>query len=256
MVKAARHAWRIGLAALLLGGFAANPAMAADGSSPDAQNFTSAVTQIQPAVPGLEVKVASADGQLTLVNHTGKTVTVVGLAGEDYLRVTPSGAEENTSALTAAINKAGPGDGATPQQLAGAAAGAGQAATWVKRGEQPTITWKDYRVMWTNKQRPPIVAADPHNAHKVFSWAVNLKVGSQPVLVLGDVTWTGTPWVSTLQLVVLGIAVLVLALVGWVLMQRRRTNRNRRARGRGNRSGRQGYDDYEQRAPVPNMRAY
>lgn len=256
MVKAARHALRIGLAALLLGGLAASPAMAADDSSPDAKYYQSSVTDIQPNVPGLEVKVRSADGQLTLVNHTGKTVTVVGLAGEDYLRVTPNGAEENSSSLTAAINKAGPGNGATPEQLAGAAAGAGQAATWVKRGDQPTITWKDYRVMWTNKQRPPIVVSDPHSSHKVFSWAVNLKVGSQPVLVLGEVTWTGTPWVSTLQLVLIGVAVILVALAGWVLMQRRRSSRNRRNRGRGSRSGRQSQDDYEQRAPVPSMRSY
>jgi hypothetical protein len=259
MIKAVRHAVRIGVAALLLGGLASTPAMAADDSSPDAQYYQSSVTQIQPAVPGLEVKVRSSDGQLTLINHTGKTVTVVGLSGEDYLRVTPNGAEENTSSLTSAINaKAGNG-GASTDQLAGAAAGAGAAANWVKRGDQPTTTWKDYRVLWTNKQRPPIVASDPHSAHKVFSWAVNLKVGSQPVLVLGDVMWTGTPWVTTTQLVFLGVVVIALALGGWFLLQRRRAARNRRSRGRGsrgNRGGRQAYDDYdEQRAPVPSMRS-
>lgn len=257
MIKAVGHAVRIGVAALLLGGLAAGPAMAAEDSSPDAKYYQSSVTQIQPAVPGLEVKVRSSDGQLTLVNHTGKTVTVVGLSGEDFLRVTPNGAEENTSSLTSAINAKTTNGGASAEQLAGAAAGAGAAATWVKRGDQPTITWKDYRVLWANKQRPPIVTADPHSSHKVFSWAVNLKVGSQPVLVLGDVMWTGTPWVTTTQLVLIGVVLIVVALAVWTVLQRRRSSRNRRSRGRSGRGSRQAHDEYdERRSPVPSMRSY
>jgi hypothetical protein len=250
MANAVRRALRIGLATLLLGGLTASPVLAADDSSADAKYYRSSVTQIQPAVPGLDVKVQSGDGQITLTNHTGKTVTVVGLAGEDYLRVTPNGAEENTASLTASINASAAGD---KTALEKATAAAHKAPTWVKRGAQPTITWRDYRVRWTNKQRPPIVLNDPHSKHTVFSWAVNLKVGSQPVLVLGEVTWIGTPWLTTTQLALIGIALLSVVLVGsWAFFRRR--NRTRRMSGRG---GRQSGGHHEQwQAPVPSMRGY
>jgi hypothetical protein len=249
MVNAVRRALRIGLATMLLGGLASGPALAAGDSSPDAQYYKSSVTQIQPAVPGLEVKVRSEDDQLTLTNNTGKTVTVIGLAGEDYLRVGPNGAEENTASLTATINASAAGD---KSAMAGAAAAAQQPPKWVKRSSQPTITWRDHRVLWTNEQRPPIVVADPHGEHKVFSWAVNLKVDSQPVLVLGEVTWTGTPRLTTTQTVLVGIALLVIMAASWAYFRRQRKNRTT-GRGRGRRLA---GNPEQQRTPVPSTRGY
>lgn len=249
MVNAVRRALRIGLATMLLGGLASGPALAAGGHSPDARYYESAVTQIQPAVPGLEVKVRSEDNQLTLTNNTGKTVTVIGLAGEDYLRIGPNGAEENTASLTATINASAAGD---KSALASAAAAAQQPPKWVKRSAQPTMTWRDHRVLWTNEQRPPIVIADPHSEHKVFSWAVNLKVDSQPVLVLGEVTWTGTPRLTTTQSVLVGIALLVILVGSWVFFRRQRQNRTR---GRG-RARRLAGNPEQQGTHVPSMRGY
>lgn len=250
MVKAVRHALRIGLAALVLGGLGAGPAMAVDSSSPDAQYYEPKVTEIRPAVPGLEVKVSSEDGQLTVVNHTGKTVTVVGLSGEDYLRITPTGSEENTGSLTSAMSPKGSGDDSATQPKIQMPV-TGKPATWVKRSDQPTITWRDYRVQWNNTQRPPIVVSDPHSEHKVFSWGVNLKVGTQPVLVLGEVMWTGTPWVTTTQLALIGVAVVVVLFAAWVVL-RRRSGSKRGRRGRGGPQAESGGDTG--RAPVPSMR--
>lgn len=246
MVKVLRRVWRAALAALLLGGLTAGPAMAAEDSSPDAAYYESAVTAIKPAVPGLELRVRSEDGHLTLVNHTGKTVTVVGYGGEDYLRITPNGAEENSNSLTSAINASASLD---KLSSAGAATSAAQPPKWVKRGEQPTMTWRDYRVLWTNKQRPPIVETAPHSEHKVFSWAVQLKVGSQPVLVLGDVRWTGAPWVTTTQLVLIAVVLAAILLAVWVF------HRRRVIRGTGRRST--GQTAVKQvRTPLPSMRGY
>jgi hypothetical protein len=246
MVKVLRRASRVALAALLLGGLTAGPAMAAEDSSPDAAYYESSVTAIQPAVPGLELRVRSEDGHLTLVNHTGKTVTVVGYGGEDYLRIAPNGAEENSNSLTSAIN-------ASPSldklSSAGAATSAAQPPKWVKRGEQPTTTWRDYRVLWTNKQRPPIVETAPHSEHKVFSWAVQLKVGSQPVLVLGDVRWTGAPWETTTQLVLIAVVLAAILLAVWVFLRRRGI------RSAGRRGARQ-TPVKQVRTPLPSMRGY
>ncbi|HET9654449.1 MAG TPA: hypothetical protein VFP72_03790 [Kineosporiaceae bacterium] len=223
MVITLRHTLKVGLAALLLSGTVMAPAMAADSSSPDAANYQSVVTSIQPAVPGLQVKVGAQNGTVTVVNGTGKTVTVVGYTNEDYLRITPSGVEENANSLTATIN-ASPSLDKMSANMASAMA---QPANWVHKSNTPSATWKDYRVQWTNKQRPPIVVADPHNQHTVFTWAVNLKVDNQPVLALGEVRWTGTPWLSTTQIILLVVGGAALLIAAFMFIKSRRNPRRR-----------------------------
>ena len=189
-------------------------------NGPDAEYYQSVVTGIQPAQPGIEIR-AGADGTLTLTNRTGRTVVVIGYAGEDYLRIGPSGAEENTASLSAGIN-------ADPQVTKPPKAGTTpQPATWARRSTQPTYTWHDLRVAWTNKQRPPIVQAAPHDQHTVFPWAVKLKVDNTPVLVLGEVRWTGEPWLTDWQTAALVVLVLLLpAAVGVTWLRRRRQGRS------------------------------
>lgn len=210
------------------------------GGSSDAAYYTSEVREIRPAVSGLDVKV-DADGKVTLTNNSDRQVTVVGYAGEDYLRIGPNGAEENTAALTSAIN-ANPGAAQLPKSAI--TGNAKSPAKWVKRSGQPTASWYDYRVLWTNKQRPPIVTDSPHSKHKVFSWALQLRVDNKPVLVLGDVSWSGAPWLSTGQTagLVVAIALLVLAIVVVVL---HRHSRRRRDRNRGE------HGQVQQRTAVP-----
>ena len=223
-----------GFAAVTAGPAAAQPsALAAGdtlsgGGSSDAAYYRSMVREIQPSVSGLDVKV-SADGKVTLTNNSGRQVVVLGYAGEDYLRIGPNGAEENTASLTSGIN-VNPGSGQLPQSAATGTAQ--QPATWVKRSDQPTASWQDYRVLWTNRERPPIVTDSPHSEHKVFSWAVQLRVDNQQVLVLGDVIWTGAPWLSTGQTAILVVVIALLALAIAVVVMRRR-RRGRRGRGHG-----------------------
>lgn len=248
MAIAVRRALKAGVAALMLTGLVVAPAAAGDSSSPDAAYYRSTVSAIQPAVPGLEVSVGAKDGLVMLVNHTGKTVTVVGYGNEDYLRISPSGVEENTNSLTSAINASQSLDKLPASSAAGLTQ---QPAHWVSRSDQPTASWRDYRVLWTNKQRPPIVADDPHHPHEVFAWAVQLRIGSQPVLVLGDVRWIGTPWLSTLQLVLLGVAVIALLVALQVLIKRRGW-----PRWLGRRRSASAPVRTRRTAPIPSMRGY
>jgi len=215
---------------LVVGAVPAAPALAAD-ASPDAEYYVSTVTQLRPAVPGLQVQVDAA-GRISVVNHTDQAVVVTGYAGEDYLRIGPAGAEENTASLSSAIN-ARQGQDQLPLRAGGGAADR-RPAHWVKRSDQPAYSWRDYRVMWTGGQRPPIVLQDPHGTHTVSSWGLNLRVGATPVLVLGEVRWTGTPWLDPGWTVALGLLLtLVLAAVLIVVLRRRRHNR----RGTGRRAG-------------------
>ena len=221
------------IAGLLLVGSGTAPATASApdlaGSSPDAEHYVSAVTQIRPAVPGLAVRV-DARGRISLVNHSDQTVVVIGYAGEDYLRIGPSGAQENTASLSSAINARQGTDTLPPPAKVQGGAGDRRPANWVTRADQPSYSWRDYRVLWTGQQRPPIVLEDPHGRHTVSSWALQLRVGTTLVLVLGEVRWTGTPWLDpgwTLALSTLLALVLAAVLIVFLRRRGRRGRRNR-----------------------------
>jgi endo-1,4-beta-xylanase len=192
----------------------------------DSEYYASTVTAVEPAVPGLDVRIAR-DGWVTLSTSGDQPITVIGYAGEEYLRIGPTGAQENTAALTSAIN-AGSGLDRFPADATAAAAQ--RPAHWVKRSDRPSFTWRDYRVQWTNNERPSIVVQDPHGQHEVFSWALPLRSGDAPVQVLGQVRWIGVPWAPTGQTVALVVLALVIGLAVWFVWLRRR-RRNGSARG-------------------------
>jgi hypothetical protein len=227
MVRALGKAAGLLLAGLSLAG-AAGPALAHRASpKADSKYYLSTVTSVQPAVPGLYLRI-DRDGWVTLSNSGDQQVTVIGYAGEDYLRIGPNGAEENTAALSSAINTRSGLDMLPADATANATH---QPAHWVMRNARPWFTWRDYRVEWTGKDRPSIVARDPHGQHQVFTWALQLRSGRTPVQVLGQVRWIGAPWLETGQIVSLAVLSALIGLAAWFAWLRRR-NRRRRASGR------------------------
>jgi len=146
------------LAAALSVCWAAPPAQAHIQPQPDSSHYRSTITAIQPPVPGLALAVTGAGGSLTLTNHTGKTVVVIGYAGEAYLRITPTGVDENVASLSSWLN------GRLPPSQPQARANQ-QVPEWRHVSDQPAFTWHDYRTHWLAQQRPPVVAADPHHPH-------------------------------------------------------------------------------------------
>src|SRR3954454_8105825 len=191
----------------------------ASSENPDAEHYVSTVTAIDPAVTGLEVTVHGSGESVTLTNHTGRTVIVRGYSGEDYLRFTSTGVSVNRTSITAALNADGGRSGPPPGLT-------GKPVSWRPISTASTFTWSDFRIRWTGDERPPIVTADPHARHQVFAWAIQLKVGSQPTLVRGDVTWTGTSWLSrSVLLITAGLLALVVALILAIRARRRRVRR-------------------------------
>jgi hypothetical protein len=185
------------LAAVLGVWWMASPALAHSRPVPDSNHYRSTITAIQPPITGLALAVTRADGALTLINHTGKTVVVIGYAGEAYLRITPTGVDENVASLSSWLN------GRLPQPPARANQ---QVPQWRHVSDQPTFTWHDYRTHWMGQQRPPVVAADPHHPHKVLDWTVPLTVGGEPVTVKGSLSWTGLGGLSTFAIALIAVA--------------------------------------------------
>jgi hypothetical protein len=185
------------LAAVLGVWWAAPPALAHTQPQPDSSHYRSTITAIQPPVPGLALAVTGAGGSLTLTNHTGRTVVVIGYAGEAYLRITPAGVDENVASLSSWLNG---------RLLQPPAQASQQAPQWRHVSDQPTFTWHDYRIHWMAQQRPPVVAADPHHPHKVLDWTVPLTVDGQPVTVKGSLNWTGLSGLSTFTIALIAVA--------------------------------------------------
>jgi len=170
---------------------------------PDSTYYRSAITAIEPPVPGLVLAVTKAGESVTLTNHTGKTVVVIGYAGEDYLRITPTGVEENVASLSSVLNGSLIIAGLPQKQDQGTQ----QRPKWRHVSGRPTFTWHDHRIHWMASQRPPVVAADPHHRHKVFAWKIPLTVNGAPVTVHGELDWTGTPGLSTFVIIVIAVGV-------------------------------------------------
>jgi len=199
----------------------ASPALAHSRPLPDSNHYRSTITAIQPPVPGLALAVTRADGALTLTNNTGKTVVVIGYAGEAYLRITPTGVDENVASLSSWLN------GRLPQSQAQARANQ-QVPEWRHVSDQPAFTWHDYRTHWMAQQRPPVVAADPHHPHKVLDWTIPLTVDGKPVTVKGSLNWTGLTGLSTFAIALIvagGTAGVALAVALAVAVRRERAGK-------------------------------
>src|SRR5439155_25198273 len=92
----------VALAALAVMAMAPAASVAADIT----KHFRSEVQQVQPAVPGLTVRVLNRDEQLELRNGSGRTVVVQGYDREPYLRFKPNGVvEQNQRSPATYLNR-------------------------------------------------------------------------------------------------------------------------------------------------------
>jgi len=180
-------------------------AVAHDHSLPDADRYRSTVTAVEPAIPGLIPTISGDDDLLTLTNHTGATVLVIGYAYDDYLRISPAGVDENVASLTSSMNRSLATEGKSPPNPEPKPPNQ-QQPDWRHVSDQPTFTWHDHRTHWMADQPPPTVDADPTHPHKIFDWAVPLTVDGEPVLIKGTLNWTGLPGPSGYEIVLLTFA--------------------------------------------------
>jgi hypothetical protein len=65
---------------------------------------------------------------------------------------------------------------------------------WQRLGGGDQVAWYDHRTSWMEAGDPPAVRAAPDRSHVVIpTWQVDLRVGGQPVRVIGDVRWVPGP---------------------------------------------------------------
>ncbi len=186
----------------------AAPAQAHGTDAPDGTNYRTTVGGMSPAVPGLAVRAVEAGGRLELDNRTGRTIEVLGYAGEPYLEVRPDGVYENVHSPATYLNTTITGDAAVP-----ATADPTLPPEWRRVSGGPVARWHDHRTHWTDAVPPPQVTADPSRTHRIRDWVVPLRDGVRTVEVRGTLDWVPPPTAGLWWLAVASGA-LVVGLIG------------------------------------------
>ncbi|WP_199853917.1 hypothetical protein [Plantactinospora sp. BB1] len=179
----------IALAVGLVGVFgSATPAAAHAADTPDGTDYRAEVTSVTPALPGLRVRVVEGGARLELENRTGRTVEVLGYAGEPYLEIRPDGVYENTASPATYLNRTLAGDTPLP-----AGTDPTRPPSWRRVGTEPVVRWHDQRSRWLEESPPPQVTAAPDRPHRVRDWVVPLRDGLHPIEVRGTLDWLPPP---------------------------------------------------------------
>jgi len=178
----------------------AGPASAHGGEAPAATAYRTEVSGLSPAVAGLTVRAVEAGARLELVNHTGRTIEVLGYQGEPYLEIRADGTFENVNSPATYTNQTLAGDTPVPPSAAPTAA-----PQWRRVSTEPTVRWHDQRTHWLSDSLPPQAQADPSRPHKLRDWVVPLRDGVTLYEIRGTLTWEPPPnawlwWVGALAL--------------------------------------------------------
>jgi len=211
---------RLALVAALAAVLAA-PAAAHNGGGA-AQGYLSTIRTVHPLIPGLFALVMQGDDRLWLSNGSGKDVTVLGYAGEPYLRFERKRVYRNAASPATYLNEDRFGTQPVPASATPTAA-----PRWVLVADDGTYEWHDHRIHWMGATPPPAVRKDPHVAHHVFDWRVPLRVEGRAAALLGTLDYSPPPrgagaFPVLTALVVALVALLALSAAAVVLLRRGR----------------------------------
>ena len=168
----------------------APPATAHSGSgSVGPSNYLTELTEIEPAVDGVRVRVLDLGDRLELTNASDDDVVVLGYEDEPYLKVGPGGVFENRLSSATYVNADRQATTDIPEEVDAKAD-----PEWRKVSDGRTVRWHDHRAHWMGSEDPPAVDADRSRRHVIFDrWEVPIVVAGTKVTVAGTLTWSPAP---------------------------------------------------------------
>jgi hypothetical protein len=164
------------LGALLLA--APAPALAHLTTGALARDFEARVEGLHPAVSDLGARVLAGDQRLELRAGPARTVVVLGVEGEPFLRFSRGGVEVNLASPTAA----------SARVIAAKDAGSTSRAVWRRLTRGHVFAWHEGRL------RPlPDVRGGETRPSRVGSWSIPLQVDGQRVSLVGGEWFAAAP---------------------------------------------------------------
>jgi len=174
-------------------------------------NYVTAITSVQPAVPGLDVSAESDGSYLTIINRTGRTVIVMGYEHEAYLQITADGVWQNSASPTSYLNQGHSKDEIPPEVNASAT------PAWERVSDSNSYRYHDHRVDWMGSGRPAVVNNNLNTRHLIKNWSIDLLVDDTPVTVHGTLSWSPNGFgPGDWLLVVVGLALIIGVLIAMV----------------------------------------
>jgi hypothetical protein len=178
-------------------------------------NYRSVITQVTPAVKGVDVSVLNFDDRLLMHNTSGKDVTIFDYSTptpKPYAQLLADGTVQvNTNSEAYYLNEDRLGETSVPKDL-------GSEPKWKQLSRSSRFEWHDHRAHWMGKADPPGLK-DKSVTTKIDDWDVPIEIAGTTGAITGTLTWVpldegGLPLVAIFAfaalLIALSIAVFVI----------------------------------------------
>ena len=212
----------LGILAVVVAVGVASPmaASAHTAANSPASNYVSRITAIVPAPKTFTAHVIEAGSRIELRWLSGPNIVVLDYDANPYLRIGPSGVEENLESNAVYLNRNRLGSSPLPEGLH-----PDGPPKWHRVSSTPTARWHDHRIHWMLASLPPTVKGRTGSAHLVQKWDIALTQGTSSqgttsYAISGDLRWVPGP--SPFPLLLLALA-LASCIVAFALFRRRST---------------------------------
>jgi hypothetical protein len=180
-------------------------------------NYRSAIDEVTPSVPGIEVEVRNYDSELELRSSGGHEVTIYGYEDEPYARVLADG--------TVQVNERSPATYLNEDRYASVKvppdADPKAPPRWKRVDESGRFVWHDHRMHYMAEGTAPQVK-DESRKTKVFDYEVPIEIDGREGAIAGTLFWVGPEDTSKTPFIVAGVAILVLGGLAVLIARRRR----------------------------------
>lgn len=162
----------------------AGPASAHNVSGVSSTNYLTTLDGLEPATPGITVRVVEKGSRIELTNTNDDEVVVLGYEDEPYLRIGPDGVFQNRRSPATYLNQ-----DRTGSQSGGENADPEAEPDWEKISSGQTARWHDHRIHWmgASVDRPDerLVVED--------EWIIPLDYQGERLEITGQLLWIPGP---------------------------------------------------------------
>jgi hypothetical protein len=178
-------------------------------------HYRSVVTNVSPAVKGVDVTVLNFDDRLLMHNTSGKDVLILDYKNQPYAQLLANGTVQvNKNSEAYYLNEDRTGETTVPPNLP-------KDPQWSTVSRASRFEWHDHRMHWMGKGDPPNLK-DKTVKTKIEDWTVPMEVDGQKATIAGTLTWVPLEGSSLPLGAIFAFAALVIVLSLAVFFIRRR----------------------------------